>query len=735
MKGTLAPMADRSLTVAAPMGAAIRIGPLVAALLFFAPILPAQTLQQAETLWKQRRPQEAEAVYRAICDGQRPKDPNCKVEWGRMYLDFGRPEEAVKLFNEAQEIDKDNGGAMLGQALLAAEEFSGTAGPLARKALELDPKLVEAQELLARLALEDNDNPKAVQEANKALEMDPNSVEGKAVLASIDLLADKPDTQWDPHNAKGYATIGHFFMLNRRYEESIKYYRKALELDPRLEAARSQLGINLMRLARNDEALQELETAWNDHFQDSATKNSLTLLDSFNKKFVTFRTDRTILRFDKKEGDFLRPYFQSELDRIISVYEKKYKMKLEHPVQVEAYTDHEDFAVRTLGMPGFGALGVTFGYTIAMDSPSGRPPGHFHWASTLWHEMSHVFTLSMTNSHVPRWFTEGIAVHEETAVNPEWGDRLGPDELGAIKEHQLLPVAGLDRGFIHPTRPQQITISYFQAGRICDFITKKWGWDTILAMLHDYAQGEDTPSVIRKELKLEPAEFDTQFLAALDAETKVTVDHFDEWKKSARELSGLVAKAVASKAVPDAENAIRLGKSIEGWYTEYVEENSVYELMAAAYMAAGDKNSAIDEWWRYVHAGGRSLTQIKLLAKNLDEAGRKKEAADALERLNYIYPMDPDQHQKLGDLWLDQGNAAGAIREYQAVLARSPVDPAQAHFNLARAYKSNHQEELAKDEVLAALEIAPGFRPAQKLLLELSGSEASAPQVKKQLLN
>jgi hypothetical protein len=58
-----------------------------------------------------------------------------------------------------------------------------------------------------------------------------------------------------------------------------------------------------------------------------------------------------------------------------------------------------------------------------MDSPSGRKPGDFHWASTLWHEMSHVFTLTMTDSHVPRWFTEGIAVHEETAVSPEWGDR------------------------------------------------------------------------------------------------------------------------------------------------------------------------------------------------------------------------------------------------------------------------------------------------------------------------
>ena len=47
-------------------------------------------------------------------------------------------------------------------------------------------------------------------------------------------------------------------------------------------------------------------------------------------------------------------------------------------------------------MPGLGALGVTFNAVIAMDSPSGRPPGSFHWASTLRHEMSHVFVLEAT---------------------------------------------------------------------------------------------------------------------------------------------------------------------------------------------------------------------------------------------------------------------------------------------------------------------------------------------------
>ena len=59
-------------------------------------------------------------------------------------------------------------------------------------------------------------------------------------------------------------------------------------------------------------------------------------------------------------------HFEAELKRSIAAYEIKYRMKLPGPVQVEVYPDHEDFAVRTQGMPGLGALGVTFGMVVAM---------------------------------------------------------------------------------------------------------------------------------------------------------------------------------------------------------------------------------------------------------------------------------------------------------------------------------------------------------------------------------
>ena len=108
------------------------------------------------------------------------------------------------------------------------------------------------------------------------------------------------------------------------------------------------------------------------------------------------------------------------------------------------------------------------------------------------------------------------------------------------------------------------------------------------------------------------------------------------------------------------------------------------------------------------------------------------EAAAVLERLNYIYLMDMDQHQQLGTLWFEQGNAKGAVQEFGAVAAYKPIDPARAHYDLARAYHLNHQDEQAKDELLSALEAAPGYRQAQKLLLELSSDSAAQSTPKKQ---
>ncbi|MGH9658746.1 MAG: tetratricopeptide repeat protein [Bryobacteraceae bacterium] len=681
----------------------------------------AQTIERAEQLWRAKNYVSANDAFRALCE-KNPKNADYRVRWGRLLLERFNKADAAELFREALEVQKDHAGALYGLALVMAEDFDSKAVELAEKALAADPKMYPARELLARLALEDNQFKKAAEEADKALALSPDALDAMAIHAVIDWLSGKTETPWigrvlekNPKYGEAYATAGHFFVLNRRYEEGIAFYRKAIEIAPELWPARSQLGVNLMRLGEEVEARKHLELCYENSHRDPATVNTLRLMDSY-KNFVTFKTDTTILRLHKKEAALLRPYFESELERAMRTFEKKYKVKLTRPVQLEVYPDHEDFAVRTMGMPGLGALGVTFGYVVAMDSPSGRPPGKFHWATTLWHELSHVFVLSATRHRVPRWFTEGMAVHEETAVSTDWGDRLDPQVISALKKKLLLPVADLDRGFVRPTYPSQVIVSYFQAGRICDYIAKHWSYQRLLDMMHSYAGGASTPEAIEKHLGMKPEEFDKKFLAELEAETKKVVDGFDEWSKRRR------AVAEAAKAKKHDE-VIKEGLAIRDIYPDFVETGSVYEFLANAYLETNNKPRAIEELATYSKTGGRDPGLLKKLATLLEEAGRKKEAAATLERINYVYPVDEELHRRLAGLWLEAGNREGAIREAGAVVAMNPIDAAGAHYNLARAYRAAGRVAEARDAVVSSLEAAPGYRPAQKLLLELSQGE------------
>jgi cellulose synthase operon protein C len=649
-----------------------------------------------------------------------------KVRWGMLLHERFNDTDAADLFREALAKDPSNAEAYLGLAMVSAEGFDGKAAEYLAKAIELDPKLAAAYELMADVALTNDDSEKSAAEADKAMALENDALDAMAIHAAIELIADRSPDSWfakiqatNPIYGEGYARIARQLELHYRYEDAVTYYRKAIEVDPKLWSAHSALGIDLMRLGKEDEPYRELELSYKNGYRDAATVNSLRLLDSY-KNFATFRDNTTLIKLNKTESAILLPYIQAELHTILATYEQKYRMKLPGPVQVEVYPNHEDFAVRTTGMPGLGALGVTFGEVVAIDSPSARKPGDFNWGSTLWHEMSHVFILTATNHRVPRWFTEGLAVHEEGWRSPEWRDRVTPEVLLAIRDKKLLPVAKLDRGFAFPEYPSQVIVSYFQAGSICDFVTAKWGEEKLLDMVHSYAKLQTTPQVIQQDLGLAPEEFDKQYLAWIDEKYGAEAAHFDEWRQK---LKALVIAAQHKQY----DIVLAQGPALLKMYPEYVGDANVYELMAVAEHAHDDAKSEASVLTAYEHEGGQLPEVLKRLATLEEEAGRPAEAAATLARLNYVYPVkDEELHKQFGDLLYAQKQYEGAIREYDALVASNPVDKAGAEFKLAQAYFAAGQKDKAQESVLAALEIAPGYRPAQKLLLELQQPSAKS---------
>ena len=681
----------------------------------------ADAYQRAEGFWGLEKWEEANEQFRLATRAANSK-ALYKVRWGMLLHERFNDSEAAGLFREALTADPSNAQAYVGLATVSAESFNGKASTYAMKAIELDPKLATAHELLADLALANDDRETAATEADKAIALENDALDAMAIHAALELIGDRSPDAWiakiraiNPNSGEPYARVAHQLELHYRFQDAVTYYRKAIEADPTLWSAHSALGIELMRLGEDQEPLKQLEMSYQNGYRDAATVNSLRLLDSY-KNFITTRDDSTILKLKKTESDLMLPYLQSELHAILATYGSKYHMKLPGPVQVEVYPDHEDFAVRTMGMPGLGALGVTFGQVVAMDSPSARKPGDFNWGSTLWHEMSHVFILTATNFRVPRWFTEGLAVHEEGERSSEWKSQPTPEILVAIRDKKLLPVARLDRGFVYPDYPSQVFVSYFQAGSICDFIKTKWSSDKLLDMVHSYAQLKTTPQVIQGDLGLTPEDFDKQYLAWINGKYGKQAANFDQWRE---QLKALVAAAKQN----DNDTVLRRGQAMIAMYPEYVGDASPYELIADAAKAKGDSKTEAATLTAYVHEGGQTPALLKRLASLQESAGQRGDAAATLTRLNYIYPVkDEELHRKLGDLLYAQKQYDGAVREYNALVALNPLDKAGAEFSLAQAYLGAGKKDKAQESVLAALETAPGYRPAQKLLLELQGS-------------
>jgi cellulose synthase operon protein C len=109
---------------------------------------------------------------------------------------------------------------------------------------------------------------------------------------------------------------------------------------------------------------------------------------------------------------------------------------------------------------------------------------------------------------------------------------------------------------------------------------------------------------------------------------------------------------------------------------------------------------------------------LKQLALWLKELNKPQEARQALERAMFVYPFDPESHQVLADLARAARDHRVALREYRALLALDPPDKAAAHLSVASILLELGRKPEAKKEALAALEIAPGFEPAQELLLK-----------------
>jgi tetratricopeptide (TPR) repeat protein len=736
-------------------------------------------LRRAEILDLIGQEDRAKTIYETLVKHYTDNDPRTARELtlvARSLIHLERYQDANDMYREAIEADSDYLEAQLGAGELFTEKYAyGDAAlflddafkinpnsarlflDLARnkrldgdaetsaaiaKALSINPNLVEAIALKAGMALEASQLEDAAAEIDKALKINPRSLEAHSLRAAMLYLQDK---DYEPEVAATlaigpkyggvYNTLSHYATITRRTEQAAHFARRATEIAPRLWDAHLNLGMALLRMGQMETGRDAIEKAFKGDPFNLWAKNTLDLLDTM-RDYKETKSGAFIIKASAQESDVLAPYAASLLEEAAAKLTAKYKFTPKGPVIIEIFQNHEDFAVRTLGMPGLGALGVCFGFVVAQDSPSAREAGEFNWGSTLWHEYTHVITLQMTDYRIPRWFSEGLSVYEERRARPGWGDDWNPLFVRAFMERRWFRMADLDAGFMRPKSPQDVPIAYFQASQVCEFIAEKYGFDAILRMLALYRDKVRTPEVLQQVLKLTESDFDREFAAYIEAKVRPLQQALATQNNIAASLSKeevlkllatqdtfalriraaelLAADGETDAAVVHYIRALELFPYVTG-------KGNPYETLAKLLELKGDKAQAAKVLDGLVKTDENNLEALKTIARIRLALGEQRQALDALQASFYINPFDYKLHTQAGELAVELKDYGKALTEFQATLALAPPNVAEANYNVAAAYHALGRQPEAKRAVLRALEAAPRYEKAQELLLRIVG--------------
>ncbi len=667
---------------------------------------------------------------------------------GMLFVRTYQTTDAREAFREVLNRRSKDPRALLGMGLAAQVEGSSQADEFVDQALEVNPNLVPARVLRARIRLSGEDLEGAEEDLDAALQVDPTSSEALGVLAAARYLQGLTDEfeelttralQINPRDASYFLTVADLVSTRRFYAEAVEFADRGLTLDSLAWGAYGAKGLNQLRTGEMIEGRRNVEIAFEGDPYNLWFKNTLDLLDIMDG-FEGLESDRISVLVDPEDGEALAIYLLEVGERAYESLSARYGYRPVPPIRVEAFRRSADFSVRTVGLAGLGALGVAFGRVVAMDSPAARGVGGYHWASTLWHEMAHVVHLGMTGHHVPRWLSEGLAVHEERLAGPGWGSRPGLPFFAAYLEDRLRAPSELSQSFVSPRFPEEVGFAYTLGSLVSEWIESERGFDAVRGMLEAYGEGLSHERVLERELGLDPSAFDQQFDAWLkgryvggfaaaeaalelretDPENRSSPDWLQERiERSPQDLESRLALAsirLEEERLDEAEAQLLEARDI---FPENPNPRGPNRLLAGVRRERGDVVGAIEALEAHLSIVAEDYQGNLELADLREEQGNLDEAALALERGIQVYPFEIPVHERLAGLYRELSEADREVRERRVVLALEPVDRTGALYELAQAHYLAGGLDEARQSVLSALELAPRFPEAQELLLRI----------------
>jgi predicted Zn-dependent protease len=672
---------------------------------------------------------------------QVPDDPDLLHGLAKAY----EPSEQALMIQTLEAALKQNSNHVASMLLLAdhaidAEKYSD-AGEILDRIEEVNPQRPEAWAYRAVIATLENE-PEAAKAAREN--------------------ACKP---W-PENPHVPHLIGLKLSQKYRFAEGAEFQREALKFDPDYAEAKVQLAQDLLRLGEENEGWQLAdETQKRDNYNITA-KNLMSLHDAM-QHFQVLTNEHFQLRMTPHEAGLYGTRALELLTEARKQLSKKYGCSLSKPTLVEVFTNQSDFAVRTFALPqNDGFLGVCFGNVITANSP-GAYPGHpFNWESMLWHEFCHVITLNLTHNKMPRWLSEGISVYEERQVNPAWGEHLTPSYREMILGGELTPIADLSAAFLMPPSGEHLQFAYYESSLVVQFIVERFGFTNLQAILRDLGGGAEINQTIEKHtVAMEKLEKDFAAYAKSVAEAMGPKLDWERPGLSTREIARRdQSRKRQQPPKPVVERVATNGLNWEIWAKAHptnfyvmsvrarelsdkkqwseaktvlqsllelcpdcIGSQGAYRMLAEAHRELGETNAERQVLASFAE---RDYTASDAYLR-LMELGREANDWEAVVlnagRYRAVNPLVPVAYRFMADAAEKAGDAHASIDACRALLQLDPPDPAEVHFQLARSLHALG-DPAARRHVLRALEEAPRYRDALRLLLELNKKETASTE-------
>ena len=676
--------------------------------------------------------------------------------WGDLFLEKYNASDAERSYQEAIDINGRYVPALVGMANVIGDERA------LQRALAINPNSIPAMETYGQLLMVNGREEEAQDYFERVLALNSESLKTLSVLASQAAL-EKRSAQYEdylaqvesfsPNNPIFLGNVADSFGNNYLFDEAVEFARAAIAADPQYWQGYTLLGSNLIRLGEEEEGKANLEIGYENDPFNVLTSNMLKVFDTL-ETYTTLESEHFKVHMSENDADVLWPYLEPLLEESWVTLTAKYGFEPEGPILIEVFEKSEDFAVRSVGLPDIGPLvGICFGKVITLISPDTLSA---NWQEIVWHEFMHVITLQMTGNRMPRWLSEGISVYEEREGRPYWGRSQGLDLVRASEQDKLLHVADLNSGFSGAQDSADLGFAYFQAYLVVDFIADEYGFEKLVELVDQYAFIKEEEERFDEVFDQNLEQFDAAFRGWIDrrvAEINVYVhtedlpDEGDGHGHGVRENSSAILaelynnvslkqhmRARIEENDRDFQAYLQLGIVLfkeESFFEAKQYLNQAYELLPSY---TGYPSPPLVLSQIYEQEGNREaqLQQLELLLQNLqhDYASAIILAEAALEENNFeraeyyidraiqVDPYRADVHQLKASYAETIGDSQLAVIEYEVLLKLEINDPAEAQTNLAQAYLNNGQVLQAKKNILRALETAPSYQRAQRILLQ-----------------